>query len=428
MHSVIHLRINLCDNPCYSTSSITIVQAMVTSTSSMEEQLANLTEAIVGLTKRMQNQDSRINKLTDMVGILMEEESTHVPGKLLEVPESNSPPRQVASAKAIHVASEGMIPIDQLKEFIEVTIKRKYEVATKSSLTYAKPYTTRIDMLKMYASYQPPKFQQFNGKGNPKQHVAHFVETCNTAETYGDYLVKQLVRSLKGNAFDWYTDLEAGSIDRWDQLEQEFLNRFYCTRHTVSMVELTSTRQPKGEPVIDFINRWRNASLNFKYRLSEAFGIEMCIQGMHWGLHYIFQGIKPSTFEELVTRVRDMDLSMASTGNERMPIYEPRKGNDKQEVRKSSKFAPKYENKEVMNVNTSPVKFTMKVSKEQNAKSTSFQDRPSEKLTLKEMQENEYPFLDSNVPAIFEELLELNLIELPEMKRPNEAGKMNDPN
>ncbi|XP_070020741.1 uncharacterized protein [Nicotiana sylvestris] len=74
------------------------------------------------------------------------------------------------------------------------------------------------------------------------------------------------------------------------------------------------------------------------------------------------------------------------------------------------------------------MKFTTKVINKQSMKSTSFQDKPSEKLTLKEKQENEYPFLDSDVPAIFEELLELNLIELPEMKRPNEAGKTNDPN
>ena len=110
------------------------------------------------------------------------------------------------------------------------------------------------------------------------------METCNNAGTYGDYLVKQFVRSLKGNAFDWYTDLEPNSIDSWEQLEHEFLNRFYSTRRTVSMVELTNTRQRKDEPVIDFINRWRNASLNSKDKLSEASAIKMCIQGMHWEL------------------------------------------------------------------------------------------------------------------------------------------------
>ena len=143
------------------------------------------------------------------------------------------------------VSSEGMIPLDRLKEFIEGTIKDKYEVSTKSSHMYAKPYTARIDNFKTPVGYQPPKFQQFEGKGNPKQHVAHFLETCNNAGTYGDYLVKQFVRSLKGNAFDWYTDLEPNFIDSWEQLEHEFLNRFYSTRRTLSVVEITNTHQRK---------------------------------------------------------------------------------------------------------------------------------------------------------------------------------------
>ncbi|KAM1365308.1 hypothetical protein PS2_043290 [Malus domestica] len=68
----------------------------------------------------------------------------------------------------------------------------------------------------MPRGYQPPKFMQFDEKGNPKQHIAHFIETYNNAGTEGDYLVKQFVCSLKGNAFDWYTDLELKSINSWD--------------------------------------------------------------------------------------------------------------------------------------------------------------------------------------------------------------------
>ena len=54
---------------------------------------------------------------------------------------------------------------------------------------------------------------QFDDKGNPKQHIAHIVETCENAKTEGGLLVKQFVHSQKGNAFDWYTDLEPKSID-----------------------------------------------------------------------------------------------------------------------------------------------------------------------------------------------------------------------
>ncbi|KAL0404544.1 UNVERIFIED_CONTAM: hypothetical protein Sradi_2095200 [Sesamum radiatum] len=84
-------------------------------------------------------------------------------------------------------------------------------------------------------------------------------------------MAKQFVRSFKGKAFDWYIDLEPESIEK-------FLSCFYSTRGTMSMVELTNTRQWKDEPVIDYINRWCAQSLNCKDKLSEASAIEMCIQ------------------------------------------------------------------------------------------------------------------------------------------------------
>ncbi|KAL0331703.1 UNVERIFIED_CONTAM: hypothetical protein Sangu_1715800 [Sesamum angustifolium] len=185
-----------------------VAPVMVTNATTIEGQLANLTRAIEGLTKHVQEQDAQIARLIN---------------------------------KADNVDANGLIPTDQLKEFIEGTIRSKIEGSSKSSLTYSKSYTPRIDSLKMPMGYQPSKFQQFDGMGNPKQHVAHFFETCNNAGTYGDHLVKQFVRSL--------------------------------------MIELTNSRKWKEELVIDYINRWRNLSLNCKDRLSEASAIEMYIQG-----------------------------------------------------------------------------------------------------------------------------------------------------
>ena len=88
------------------------------------------------------------------------------------------------------------------------TIQAQYGGSFASSLTYSKPYTKCINNMRMPSGYQPPKFLQLNGKGNPKQHIAHFIETYENAGTQGSLLVKPSIRSLKGNAFDWYTNLE----------------------------------------------------------------------------------------------------------------------------------------------------------------------------------------------------------------------------
>ena len=49
-------------------------------------------------------------------------------------------------------------------------------------------------------------------------------------------------------------------------------------------------------------------------------------------------------------------------------------------------------------------------------------------VTLKELEEKKYHFPDSDVPSMLEDLLQKKVIELPECKRPEEMGHVNDPN
>ena len=125
--------------------------------------------------------------------------------------------------------SMASLSIQQLQDMIIHIIREQYGEPSQGTLMYFKPYTKRIDNLHMFMGYQPPKFQSFDEKGNPKQHVTHFVETCNNATTDGDLLVKQFVRTLRVNAFDWYIDFAPKCINSWEKMECEFLNHFYST-------------------------------------------------------------------------------------------------------------------------------------------------------------------------------------------------------
>ncbi|KAK4360195.1 hypothetical protein RND71_019147 [Anisodus tanguticus] len=73
----------------------------------------------------------QIDKLMDKIDDLMEGESSHAPGKGPEVQGTKPRAKEAPPTKEILVSSEGMISIDQLKKFIEGTIKNKYEIVAK---------------------------------------------------------------------------------------------------------------------------------------------------------------------------------------------------------------------------------------------------------------------------------------------------------
>ncbi|KAL0289252.1 UNVERIFIED_CONTAM: hypothetical protein Sangu_2621300 [Sesamum angustifolium] len=116
-----------------------------------------------------------------------------------------------------------------------------------------------------------------------------------------------------------------------------------------------------------------------------------------------------------------------TSGVEGPPVQELRRNKEKQEVKKWDKPFSKAQSKESMAVNVAP--FKPKSTGKDNVASRNNvpYEKLQRKLTLKEMQAREYPFLDSDVPRIFDDLLEANLIDLPEIKRPEEAERKDDP-
>ncbi|KAM1887823.1 hypothetical protein ACFX13_046022 [Malus domestica] len=146
----------------------------------------------------------------------------------------------------------------------------------------------------------------------------------------------------------------------------------------------------------------------------------MCIQGMQWGLQYILQGIKPRTFEELATRAHDMELSIAHHGKKE-PIANYK--NDKVLETKVEKATWK-STKEAMTVNTSPIKIS---TRGKAIQTEAFRDQEMRRRTLKELEEKTYPFPDSDVVAMLDDLLDKKVISLPECKRPEEMNRTDNP-
>ena len=103
-------------------------------------------------------------------------------------------------------------------------------------------------------------------------------------------------------------------------------------------------------------------------------------------------------------------------------------------------FAPKVDDhrkkpaNEAFTISTSPVKTSSapaRISSKNKAKEIK-RDEPSRtqdrfKNTLRELEQKTYPFPDSDMAAMLDDLLEKKVIELPECKRPEEMNRVNDP-
>ena len=182
---------------------------MMTDTASIEEKMAIMARAIDELIKTVEEKNTQFAFLMDKLEAQNIWESSQGHSQPPSFMPSIAPTKneQVSALKhltdrTLHNTSIGSLSVQQLQDMITNTIRGQFAGPPQSFLMYSKPYTKRIDNLRMPVGYQPPKFQQFDGKGNPKQHVAHFIKTCNNDGIDGDLLVKQFVRSLKGNAFD----------------------------------------------------------------------------------------------------------------------------------------------------------------------------------------------------------------------------------
>jgi len=73
-----------------------------------------------------------------------------------------------------------------------------------------------------------------------------------------------------------------------------------------------------------------------------------------------------------------------------------------------------------------PVRISGKKRAEEKQR-PSIRDAGKKHPTLKELQEKKYPFLDLDLSGMLDDLLKKGIIELPPSKRPEEAGRVNDP-
>ncbi|KAM1162186.1 hypothetical protein ACFX1Q_001999 [Malus domestica] len=143
-------------------SRLLVAQVMTIGVTSIEEQLAQMNEAIARLTRTVEEKDLQIAALVNRLEAQDDDkpDPDDDPLKGRAGGDEEPPVKKIDGKPEPDQAAAlmGSLSIQQLQEMITNIIKAQYEGSSHTSLFYSKPYSKKIDALRMPRGYQPPKF------------------------------------------------------------------------------------------------------------------------------------------------------------------------------------------------------------------------------------------------------------------------------
>ncbi|XP_049360450.1 uncharacterized protein LOC125825156 [Solanum verrucosum] len=125
-----------------------------------------------------------------------------------------------------------------------------------------------IDLL---VGYKPPKFDIFNGIGDPHTHLRAY---CDKLVGVGrDEMVKMklFIRSLCVEALAWYTQQDLHKWRGWSDMAQDFMDRFkFNTNITPDRFYLTKLKKKSTETFCEYALCWRSEAARVQPPISES--------------------------------------------------------------------------------------------------------------------------------------------------------------
>ena len=102
-----------------------------------------------------------------------------------------------------------------------------------------------------------PRFQMFNGIGNPHRHLSAFLNNMQFHTQDDRIYARAFPQSLEGDAQAWFSKLDKNSVDSWQTLIRVFVERHGVTIYDEKdETELMEVRQKPGETIRDYYQRF----------------------------------------------------------------------------------------------------------------------------------------------------------------------------
>ncbi|XP_070048875.1 uncharacterized protein [Nicotiana tomentosiformis] len=113
--------------------------------------------------------------------------------------------------------------------------------------------------VEMPEGYKPPKFEMFNGTGDPKVHLRTYSDKLVRVGKNERILIKLFMRSLIGDALSWYISQTPKKWVNWVNMASDFMDRCrFITKNAPDIFYIQNLKKKLTETFREYATRWRS--------------------------------------------------------------------------------------------------------------------------------------------------------------------------
>ncbi|XP_049382746.1 uncharacterized protein LOC125847083 [Solanum stenotomum] len=123
----------------------------------------------------------------------------------------------------------------------------------------------------MPVGFKPPKFDMFDGKGDPHAHLRAYCDKLVGVGRNEKLRMKLFIRSLSGEALTWYTLQDPRKWTDWQEMAEDFMTRFrFNTEITADRFSLANIQNKLSENFQEYARRWKTEAARVQPPLDES--------------------------------------------------------------------------------------------------------------------------------------------------------------
>ncbi|XP_070046202.1 uncharacterized protein [Nicotiana tomentosiformis] len=122
----------------------------------------------------------------------------------------------------------------------------------------------------MPEGYKSPKFEMFDGTGDPKVHLRTYCDKLVGVGKDERIHMKLLMRSLTRDALSWYISQNPKKWVSWVSMVSDFMDRFrFNTENTPDVFYIQNLKKKPMETFREYDTRWRSEAAKVRPALED---------------------------------------------------------------------------------------------------------------------------------------------------------------